>query len=70
MREVHPRTIILIGFVLVLLGFVVPLLMVLGIIPSNFVLSILSFAGSVAGLFLGLIGAAWYTRIGRGKGKR
>ena len=70
MKKMHPRNIILIGFVLVLIGFVVPLLMTLRAIPSTWFLNFLSFAASICGLFLGLIGAAWYTRIGREKRKR
>ncbi len=53
-----PERILLPGFLLVLSGFVIPLLMVMQIIPSGFLLGLLSFAASVSGLFLGLIGAA------------
>jgi hypothetical protein len=53
-----PERILLPGFLLVLSGFVIPLLMVMQIIPSGFLLGFLSFAASVSGLFLGLIGAA------------
>jgi hypothetical protein len=55
-----PLQIILVGFVLVLSGFVLPFLMVIQIIPASFVLSFLSHAASVSGLFLGIIGAAMY----------
>jgi hypothetical protein len=57
-----PRAMIALGFVLVLLGAVLPFLMVLRVIPPNFLLSFFSYGASVIGLFLGLIGAAWYTR--------
>lgn len=70
MREVQPRNIIVIGFVLVLIGFIVPLLMTLQAIPSTWFLNFGSFAASVCGLILGLIGAALYTRKRRDKGKR
>jgi hypothetical protein len=63
-----PRAIIAIGFVLVLLGFVVPFLMVAGFIKSSLALSFASYAASTAGVFLGLIGGALYIR--REKGKR
>ena len=62
MMERHPFATIAIGFVLVLLGAVLPLLMVMRIIQPNFPLSFFSYAASVAGLFLGLIGAAFYAR--------
>jgi hypothetical protein len=61
----HPKKIIAIGFVLVLFGFLAPLLMVLKVIKPTFALSFLSHGASVAGLILGIIGAAMYTRLGR-----
>jgi len=64
-RQGDPRLILAIGFVLVLLGAVLPALMVLRIIESSFVLNFLSFAASMAGLFLGTIGAAFYVRLHR-----
>lgn len=67
MIRMHPRTIILLGFVLVLAGFVIPFLMVLRIIQPSLLLSFLSSGASMVGLFLGLIGAAYYWRRGRKK---
>jgi hypothetical protein len=61
----HPRNLILIGFVLVLLGFVVPFLMVLQVLESTLLLNFLSYGASVIGLSLGMIGAAMYVRIRR-----
>lgn len=61
----HPWKIIVIGFFLVLLGFLVPMLMVLKVIQSSFLLSFLSHGASVSGLILGIIGAAMYTRKGK-----
>jgi len=49
---------VVIGFGLVLLGWLLPLLTVLRIIPSNLFLMFFSFASSVAGLFLGILGVA------------
>jgi hypothetical protein len=65
MTRLDPRQIIAIGFVLVLLGFVIPFLMMIRIIEASYLLGLLSYGGSVAGLFLGLIGAAWYTAMKR-----
>jgi hypothetical protein len=56
--DAHPKKIILIGFFLVLFGFVTPFLMVIKIIESTFFLNFLSHAASTSGLFLGIIGAA------------
>jgi hypothetical protein len=62
----NPGTLIGVGFVLVVLGVVVPLLMVLGLLGKSLALSFLSFAASVTGLFLGVIGSALYVRIRKG----
>jgi hypothetical protein len=60
MRQLPGRSILLIGFVLVLLGFVIPFLMVLKVVESTLPLNFFSFTASMAGLFLGLIGSALY----------
>lgn len=51
---------VVIGFFLVLVGAVLPVLIVLGILPSTFFLNFVAFAASVAGIFLGVIGVATY----------
>lgn len=61
MGRIRPVRLIVIGFFLVLFGFVGPLLMVAGIVEASFLFSFLSHAASVSGLFLGVIGAAMYT---------
>ncbi len=53
---------ILVGFVLSLLGVILPLLMVTHIIQSTFFINFVSYIASVVGLFLGIIGAASYIR--------
>ena len=65
MRGMQPWKIIGIGFVLVVLGFVLPFLMVIQVVESSIFLNFVSYAASVVGLFLGLIGAALYVRIHR-----
>ncbi len=65
MRGMQPWKLIPIGFVLVLFGAVAPLLMVMKVVPSSFILNFLSYGASVVGLFLGLIGAALYVRTHR-----
>jgi len=54
---------ILIGFALAVLGAVLPFLMVLHILKSTFFLNFFSYAASLAGLILGIIGAAMYVRL-------
>ena len=65
MEKINPLRIILIGFLMVLFGAVVPFLTVLKLIEASFFWLFLSFAASVGGLILGLIGAAYYTRFNR-----
>jgi hypothetical protein len=65
MMRLHPWKIIAIGFVLVLFGFLAPFLMVIRVIEASLVLSFLSHGASVAGLLLGIIGAAMYSRLGK-----
>jgi hypothetical protein len=62
-----PVQMILIGFVLVVIGAVLPLLMVLHIITSTFFLNFFSYGSSLVGLFLGVIGSATYIRQKRQK---
>jgi hypothetical protein len=66
----HPRAVILIGFLLVSLGVVLPLLMVLQIVKATFLLSFISYGGSVAGLLLGVVGAASYIKVKRSQLKK
>ena len=63
----NPKRLIIIGAVLVIFGFVAPFLMILGYLRSTFFLNFLSFGASVVGLFLGMLGAALYTRVDRSK---
>lgn len=65
MRGLQLWQILTLGFVLVLIGFILPFLMVIQVVPSNLILSFLSYGASVIGLFLGLIGAALYVRTYR-----
>ena len=58
MSHLPARWILWIGFGLVLAGALLPLLMVLRVLTASFGLSFVSYAASVLGLFLGLIGAA------------
>lgn len=65
MRGMPPWKIMAIGFVLVLFGFVAPFLMVMRVLEPSLLLSFLSYGASIAGMFLGLIGAALYVRTHR-----
>jgi uncharacterized membrane protein len=68
MRNTQPILLIVIGFFLVLTGWVLPFLMVLHVIKSTFFLNFFAYAASLAGLLMGMIGTAMYFR-GRGRPK-
>ncbi|HIC96631.1 TPA: hypothetical protein EYP12_08435 [Candidatus Bipolaricaulota bacterium] len=61
-----PIKLILSGFILVLGGVVLPWLMMIRLIEPNFALCFLSYASSLGGVILGIIGAALYVRSKRG----
>lgn len=65
--EYSPRKLIGIGFLLVLAGFILPFLMVMRLIQPTLLLSFLSHGMSVAGLFMGFVGAAMYVGKQRSK---
>lgn len=60
---------VVIGFVLVVVGAVLPFLIVLGILPSTFFLNFLAYGASLAGIFLGIIGVAFYVGETRRRNK-
>jgi hypothetical protein len=66
MRQMNPRAMIALGFVLVVLGFVFSFLMVMRVIQPSFLLSFVTYGASFVGLFLGLIGVALYRLRSRG----
>lgn len=62
MSRWHPKYLLVIATFLLVLGFVLPFLMMLQMIPSTFFLNFLAFISSVAGLFLGIVGITVYRR--------
>jgi hypothetical protein len=64
-----PFTLIGIGFALVIIGFIIPLLMVMQILQSTYFLNFLGYAASISGLMLGVIGTAMYASYNRKKRK-
>ena len=59
----NPRFILSLGFILLLMGWIIPFLIILYIIPSTLFLNFLSWGLSVSGLFLGFIGTAMLGRV-------
>ncbi len=62
MTNRRPILLIVIGFLLVLTGWVLPFLMLLKVIPSTFFLNFFAYTVGLAGLMLGIIGSAMIFR--------
>jgi hypothetical protein len=67
MISMSPVTTIVVGFVLVLTGAVIPLLMTLRVIAPGFFLCFLSYTATISGLFLGILGTALQVKLDRKK---
>jgi hypothetical protein len=63
MSRLEPIHIILIGIGLMLLGWILPFLMVMHMLESSFFLNFFAYGAQVSGLFLGVIGTAFYVRL-------
>lgn len=61
----HPWKIIGLGFSLVLLGVLIPLLIILQVIRSTLFLNFLSYSASTAGMIVGFIGMTFLVRVKR-----
>jgi hypothetical protein len=57
-----PRLLLSLGVILMLLGIILPFLMVIRVLESTFFLNFFSWAASVAGLSLGTIGFAMWSK--------
>ncbi len=68
MRPISPWRLIGVGAVLEVVGVALPLLMVVGVLPSTWVLNGLAFLSGVIGLFLGYLGVTLMVRLHRGRG--
>jgi hypothetical protein len=62
MINLPPWGLIVIGFVFVVVGVILPLMMVIRVLPSTFFLNFFAYGVSLTGLFLGIIGASTYMR--------
>jgi hypothetical protein len=69
MKTIRGEYLILIGFVMVLLGAILPFLMVMQILKSTIFLNFFSYTVSVLGLFLGIIGSAYFVRYRKSKNR-
>jgi hypothetical protein len=66
-RFQDPIVVILIGFVMVVLGLVLPMLMVMQVLESTFFLNFLAYIFQFLGLVFGIIGSASYVSRRRKK---
>lgn len=57
MKQRTPLKLIAFGVILLLVGFLLPFLMVIRVLEPSFAWSFLSYASSLVGLILGLLGA-------------
>lgn len=67
MRRLSPGWMIAVGFLLVLAGAIVPMLMVLQVLQSTWALNFFSFIASIVGLMLGLAGSAYIVSLRKQK---
>ena len=58
-----PRFLLILGMILLFMGWIIPVLIVTYVIPSTLFLNFLGWALSVSGLFLGFIGAAMLAKM-------
>ena len=59
------RFLLTLGLILLIGGWIIPLLIIMRVIPSTFLLNFFSWGMSVAGLFLGFIGGAMWVRMNK-----
>jgi hypothetical protein len=57
-QEIDPRLMMIIGLLFMLLGFALPVSMIMQLLKSTFFLNFLSYIASFLGLMLGIIGVA------------
>ncbi len=65
MNNSTPIRMMLIAFVLLVIGAVLPFLMVLQVIQSTLFLNFFSYGASIVGLFLGLYGITMFVRMNK-----
>ena len=62
MKQLIPPRLIILGFVLLVLGFVLPFSMLLQVLPSTLLLNFVAYLSSLFGLVIGIVGLVLYTQ--------
>ena len=62
---ISPRFFLILGSILLLVGWVIPLLVIMGMVESAFFLNLIGWAASVSGLFLGFLGGAMWVKMNK-----
>jgi len=60
-----PRFLLGLGLIFLFAGWIIPLLIIMQVVPSTFLLNFLSWGTSVSGLFFGFIGGAMIISINK-----
>lgn len=60
MSSLSPRSMLIIGFLMVVIGAVLPFLIILDILPSTYFLNFLVFILSLGGVLMGMVAVAFY----------
>lgn len=69
MRTIRGEYLILIGFVMVMAGAIIPFLILMKELKSTLFLNFFAYTLSVMGLFLGIMGSAYVVRYHRRKNR-
>jgi hypothetical protein len=63
MNLLRPVYLMILAFILLLVGWMLPFLMVIHVVPSTFFLNFFSYTISTIGLIVGVVGAVYYVRL-------
>jgi hypothetical protein len=63
MKLLRPVYLMILAFILLLVGWMLPFLMVIHVVPSTFFLNFFSYTISTIGLIVGVVGAVYYVRL-------
>lgn len=62
---INPRFLLIFGSILLLVGWAIPLLTLMRMIPSTFLMNFIGWGATVSGLFLGFFGGALWVKMNK-----